>query len=123
MAIGPAKRAEESALTPRETTVLPLTDVLTVEAIGRRPDISVLTMHKHVKNIYRKLGTHDRMGPTVPQAIPSSLSGLSSSLDVTRSSRPVHRTLCSGWTRVAGEATIPMLVAATVRCAGPRAAA
>ncbi|GHD48930.1 helix-turn-helix domain-containing protein [Streptomyces mirabilis] len=62
-AIGPAERAEENALTQRETTVLPLTDALTVDAIGRRLDISVRTVRKHVKNIYRKLGTRDRMGP------------------------------------------------------------
>ncbi|MGV9931863.1 response regulator transcription factor [Streptomyces olivaceoviridis] len=61
-AIGPAERAEENALTPRETTVLPLTDALTVDAIGRRLDTSVRTVHQHVKNIYRKLGTRDRVG-------------------------------------------------------------
>ncbi|MFD4344011.1 LuxR C-terminal-related transcriptional regulator [Streptomyces coelicoflavus] len=46
-------------MTPRETTVLPLT----VSAVGRRLDISVRTVHKHLENVYRKLGTHDCEGP------------------------------------------------------------
>jgi DNA-binding CsgD family transcriptional regulator len=50
-------------LTPRETTVLLLlTDALTATAIGRRLGISDRTVHKHVENIYRKLGTRDRLG-------------------------------------------------------------
>ncbi|MEU6139346.1 LuxR C-terminal-related transcriptional regulator [Streptomyces sp. NPDC047081] len=54
--------AEECALTPRETTVLLLlTDALTAAAIGRRLGISDRTVHKHVENIYRKLGTRDRI--------------------------------------------------------------
>ncbi|MGV4988598.1 LuxR C-terminal-related transcriptional regulator [Streptomyces sp. NRAIS4] len=66
-ALGPAgapdERAADCALTPRETTVLLLlTDALTAEAIGRRLGISVRTVHKHVENIYRKLGTRDRLG-------------------------------------------------------------
>ncbi|MEU6772554.1 LuxR C-terminal-related transcriptional regulator [Streptomyces sp. NPDC046759] len=66
-ALGPAgppdERATESALTPRETTVLLLlADALTAESIGRRLGISVRTVHKHVENIYRKLGTRDRLG-------------------------------------------------------------
>ncbi|MGW3290815.1 LuxR C-terminal-related transcriptional regulator [Streptomyces sp. NPDC001002] len=49
-------------LTPRETTVLLLlTDALTATAIGRRLGISDRTVHKHVENIYRKLGTRDRI--------------------------------------------------------------
>ncbi|MEV5874687.1 LuxR C-terminal-related transcriptional regulator [Streptomyces sp. NPDC052101] len=66
-ALGPAaepeERAAECALTPRETTVLLLlTEALTADAIGRRLGISVRTVHKHVENIYRKLGTRDRVG-------------------------------------------------------------
>ncbi|MGW2424813.1 response regulator transcription factor [Streptomyces sp. NPDC001709] len=66
-ALGPAgapdERAADCALTPRETTVLLLlTDALTADAIGRRLGISVRTVHKHVENIYRKLGTRDRLG-------------------------------------------------------------
>ncbi|MGW7540517.1 LuxR C-terminal-related transcriptional regulator [Streptomyces sp. NPDC054770] len=57
------ERAAESALTPRELTVLLLlTDALTADAIGRRLGISARTVHKHVENIYRKLGTRDRLG-------------------------------------------------------------
>ncbi|GGN19056.1 helix-turn-helix transcriptional regulator [Streptomyces fuscichromogenes] len=59
----PEERAADSALTPRELTVLLLlTDALTADAIGRRLGISARTVHKHVENIYRKLGTRDRLG-------------------------------------------------------------
>ncbi|MFG2958019.1 response regulator transcription factor [Streptomyces sp. NPDC048291] len=55
--------AADCALTPREITVLLLlTDALTADAIGRRLGISARTVHKHVENIYRKLGTRDRLG-------------------------------------------------------------
>ncbi|MEU3986346.1 LuxR C-terminal-related transcriptional regulator [Streptomyces sp. NPDC026672] len=56
------ERAADCSLTPRETTVLLLlTDALTAAAIGRRLGISARTVHKHVENIYRKLGTRDRI--------------------------------------------------------------
>ncbi|WP_305965153.1 LuxR C-terminal-related transcriptional regulator [Streptomyces sp. IMTB 2501] len=59
----PDERAADCALTPRETTVLLLlTGGLTTDAIGRRLGISVRTVHKHVENIYRELGTRDRVG-------------------------------------------------------------
>ncbi|MFF4899920.1 LuxR C-terminal-related transcriptional regulator [Streptomyces sp. NPDC001068] len=59
----PRERAAECALTPRELTVLLLlTDALTADAIGRRLGISARTVHKHIENIYRKLGTRDRLG-------------------------------------------------------------
>lgn len=59
----PDQRAADCALTPRETSVLLLlTDALTADAIGRRLGISARTVHKHVENIYRKLGTRDRVG-------------------------------------------------------------
>ncbi|MEV6113912.1 LuxR C-terminal-related transcriptional regulator [Streptomyces sp. NPDC052109] len=59
----PDERAAQCALTSRETTVLLLlADALTADAIGRRLGISVRTAHKHVENIYRKLGTRDRLG-------------------------------------------------------------
>ena len=52
----------QAALTPRETTVLVLLgDALTALSIGRRLGISERTVHKHIANIYRKLGTHDRV--------------------------------------------------------------
>ncbi|MFJ3309837.1 LuxR C-terminal-related transcriptional regulator [Streptomyces sp. NPDC086549] len=58
----PHEPAEDCALTPRETTVLLLlADALTAAAIGRRLGISDRTVHKHVENIYRKLGTRDRV--------------------------------------------------------------
>lgn len=54
--------AADCALTPRELSVLLLlTDALTAAAIGRRLGISDRTVHKHVENIYRKLGTRDRI--------------------------------------------------------------
>ncbi|PWI20974.1 helix-turn-helix transcriptional regulator [Streptomyces sp. Act143] len=59
----PDSGAADAGLTPRETTVLLLlTDALTAAAMGRRLGISERTVHKHVANIYRKLGTHDRLG-------------------------------------------------------------
>jgi DNA-binding NarL/FixJ family response regulator len=49
-------------LTPREVAVLLLlADALTASAIARRLGISVRTLHKHVENLYRQLGTRDRM--------------------------------------------------------------
>ncbi|WP_079032006.1 helix-turn-helix transcriptional regulator [Streptomyces specialis] len=49
-------------LTPREAAVLVLlSEALTAHAIGRRLGISVRTVHKHVGNVYRKLGTGDRL--------------------------------------------------------------
>ncbi|MGC0405443.1 DNA-binding CsgD family transcriptional regulator [Streptomyces sp. SAI-126] len=58
----PSEEAAEVALTPRETTVLLLLgDALTALSIGRRLGISERTVHKHIANIYRKLGTHDRI--------------------------------------------------------------
>ncbi|MGW1589972.1 LuxR C-terminal-related transcriptional regulator [Streptomyces sp. NPDC002386] len=57
------ERAADCALTPRETAVLLLlAEALTADAIGRRLGISARTVHKHVENIYRKLGTRDRIG-------------------------------------------------------------
>ncbi|MFF7449318.1 MULTISPECIES: LuxR C-terminal-related transcriptional regulator [unclassified Streptomyces] len=54
---------DDVGLTPRESTVLLLLgDALTAAAMGRRLGISERTVHKHVANIYRKLGTHDRLG-------------------------------------------------------------
>ena len=58
----PSEEAADVALTPRETTVLLLLgDALTAVSIGRRLGISERTVHKHIANIYRKLGTHDRV--------------------------------------------------------------
>ncbi|WP_405641349.1 response regulator transcription factor [Streptomyces sp. NBC_00019] len=54
---------DDVGLTPRESTVLLLLgDALTAAAMGRRLGISERTVHKHVANVYRKLGTHDRLG-------------------------------------------------------------
>jgi len=54
--------AADYRLTPREVAVLLLlADALTASAIARRLGISVRTVHKHVENLYRKLGTRDRM--------------------------------------------------------------
>jgi DNA-binding CsgD family transcriptional regulator len=48
-------------LTPRELAVLDLmADGLIAAAIARRLGISPRTVTKHIENIYRKLGTHDR---------------------------------------------------------------
>jgi DNA-binding CsgD family transcriptional regulator len=49
-------------LTPREVAVLDLmADGLITAAIARQLGISPQTARKHVENIYRKLGTHDRV--------------------------------------------------------------
>ena len=54
--------ADEFRLTPRELTVLSLlADGSTAEAIGRRLGISPRTVHRHLDNLYRKLGTSDRL--------------------------------------------------------------
>jgi DNA-binding CsgD family transcriptional regulator len=54
--------ADGYGLTARETTVLVLlAEALPAAAIGRRLRISVRTVHKHVENVYRKMGTRDRL--------------------------------------------------------------
>ncbi|MFF3907930.1 LuxR C-terminal-related transcriptional regulator [Streptomyces sp. NPDC001848] len=61
-ASAPPDVAEDWDLTPRETAVLLLlTEALTAAAIGRRLGISDRTVHKHIQNVYRKLGTRDRI--------------------------------------------------------------
>jgi DNA-binding CsgD family transcriptional regulator len=58
----PAAATPQSALTPRQVSVLLLlADALTAAAIGRRLGISVRTVQKHIESIYRKLGTSDRV--------------------------------------------------------------
>lgn len=62
LAATPRESAADCDLTPRETAVLLLlTDALTAAAMGRRLGISARTVHKHIENIYRKLGTRDRI--------------------------------------------------------------
>jgi DNA-binding CsgD family transcriptional regulator len=63
---GPAACREERAaavgLTPRELTVLALlAEGLTAAAISRRLAISYRTVNTHLENLYRKLGTADRL--------------------------------------------------------------
>ncbi|POX44191.1 helix-turn-helix transcriptional regulator [Streptomyces sp. Ru72] len=58
----PQDVAADCGLTPRETAVLLLlTEALTAAAIGRRLGISDRTVHKHIQNVYRKMGTRDRI--------------------------------------------------------------
>ncbi|MFF4212050.1 LuxR C-terminal-related transcriptional regulator [Streptomyces sp. NPDC001796] len=58
----PQDMAADCDLTPREAAVLLLlTEALTAAAIGRRLGISDRTVHKHIQNVYRKLGTRDRI--------------------------------------------------------------
>jgi DNA-binding NarL/FixJ family response regulator len=58
----PEQRAAELGLTPRELTVLALlAEGLTAAAIARRLAISPRTVNKHQENLYRKLGTTDRL--------------------------------------------------------------
>jgi DNA-binding CsgD family transcriptional regulator len=59
----PQAIAEDAALTPRELSVLLLlADALPAVTIGRRLNISVRTVQKHIEKIYRKLGARDRLG-------------------------------------------------------------
>jgi DNA-binding NarL/FixJ family response regulator len=49
-------------LTPREHEVLLLlTEGLLARTIAKRLDLSTRTVETHLGNVYRKLGTHDRM--------------------------------------------------------------
>lgn len=60
--IDPRQRAADIGLTARELTVLALlAEGLTSGAIARRLVISVHTVTKHQENLYRKLGTRDRL--------------------------------------------------------------
>jgi DNA-binding CsgD family transcriptional regulator len=55
--------ASEYRLTPRELTVLALlAEPLLPTAIARRLGISHRTVHKHIENLYRKLGVVNRVG-------------------------------------------------------------
>jgi len=54
--------ADCAGLTGRELSTLQLLDDgLTAEAIGHRLGISPRTVHKHLENVYRKLGVRDRL--------------------------------------------------------------
>jgi DNA-binding CsgD family transcriptional regulator len=56
------QRAAALHITARELTVLTLlADGLTAQTIGRRLHISPRTVHRHLDNLYRKLGTSDRL--------------------------------------------------------------
>ncbi|GAA2663204.1 helix-turn-helix transcriptional regulator [Streptomyces lunalinharesii] len=58
----PDERATDYGLTPREISVLSLlAQCLTAATIGRRLGISPRTVHKHLENLYRKMGTTDRV--------------------------------------------------------------
>jgi DNA-binding CsgD family transcriptional regulator len=55
-------RPPEVGVTPRELTVLSqMTTGATAATIGRRLGITGATVTKHQENLYRKLGTHDRL--------------------------------------------------------------
>ncbi|KUH36955.1 hypothetical protein ATE80_20795 [Streptomyces kanasensis] len=60
---GPAGGTGRAPLTGREVTVLRmLSEGLPATAMARRLGISVRTVHKHLGNLYRKLGAADRLG-------------------------------------------------------------
>ena len=55
--------AQATRLTVRETTVLGLVaEGLTAAAVARRLAVAPGTVHKHLQNVYRKLGVRDRLG-------------------------------------------------------------
>jgi DNA-binding NarL/FixJ family response regulator len=57
----PGRGIDPVAVTDREQAVLGLmADGLIAAAIARRLGISPRTVSKHIENIYRKLGAHDR---------------------------------------------------------------
>lgn len=61
-ALRPEERAAAIGLTPRELSVLSLLATgLTASALARRLAISRHTATKHLENLYRKLGTSDRL--------------------------------------------------------------
>jgi DNA-binding NarL/FixJ family response regulator len=54
--------AHHAALTPREVEVLTMVSKgLLARTIAARLAISPRTVHKHLENVYRKLGDHDRL--------------------------------------------------------------
>ena len=56
-----ASGTDAVSITDRERAVLDLmADGLIATAIARQLGISPRTVSKHIENIYRKLGTHDR---------------------------------------------------------------
>jgi DNA-binding NarL/FixJ family response regulator len=58
---GSGLRVDPVAVTDRELAVLGLmADGMIAAAIARRLGISPRTVSKHIENIYRKLGAHDR---------------------------------------------------------------
>lgn len=57
-----ADAVDDAGLTPRERTILAmLAESRTAESIGRSLGISARTVHKHLENVYRKLGVSDRV--------------------------------------------------------------
>ena len=58
-----ARVAEATRLTAREAAVLGLVaEGLTAAAAARRVAVAEGTVHKHLQNVYRKLGVRDRLG-------------------------------------------------------------
>lgn len=58
----PADLLAGHLLTTREITVLTLlANAMTATAVGHKLGISTRTVHKHIENLYRKLGTRDRL--------------------------------------------------------------
>ncbi|MCP9985430.1 helix-turn-helix transcriptional regulator [Streptomyces sudanensis] len=77
----------EYGLTPREHAVLlTLAEGLPATAMARRLGISARTVHKHLQNLYRKLGTADRLG-AVLRAQQAGLLPASGAGDATESRR------------------------------------
>ena len=61
--VDPTQFAEVTGLTVRELTVLGLVaEGLTAAAAARRLAVAPGTVHKHLQNVYRKLGVRDRLG-------------------------------------------------------------
>ena len=70
-------RPPEPALTPRQQSVLRLlAEGRTVRAIGSRLGISQSTVDKHVRDLYRRLGTQDRASTIRAAQVSGLLDGL-----------------------------------------------
>ena len=60
--VDPTRATEVVSLTVRELTVLGLVaEGLTAASAARRLAVAESTVHKHLQNVYRKLGVRDRL--------------------------------------------------------------
>lgn len=86
-----SQAAAGCGITPRELTVLALlSNGLTAGAISRSLTISVHTVNRHLENIYRKLGTHDRLATVLIAREAGLLPGETTSAEPATRQQPPH---------------------------------